>query len=501
MKSTSAPNTQHPTPNTPPIFDQVLIGGAWVPAANGTYQVTNPATEEPAGRAPECSVEQAQAAARAARKALIEGAWPTMGPAQRAGLLREAAERFKQAAGSLVELTIAETGALKNVAVTQQVGAVVVRLLKFAELAATLQDEALLPREQPGPNGPALGSGVVVRDPVGVVACITPYNFPMTNCAGKIGAALACGDTVVVKPAPVDPLGVAEMCRILAEVFPPGVINFVNGSRPEIGAALTESPDVDMISFTGSTEVGQRIQAAGAARMKRTLMELGGKSANIVFADADLNRALASAMSVWTFHTGQICIAGTRLLVEESIYADFTQRLAAAGARLKVGDPHDAEVTVGPLVSAAQRERVERYIARAVAEGATLACGGKRPAHLPRGYFVEPTLFTNVRNDMVVAREEIFGPVITAIPFRDEAEAIAIANDSDYGLYGYIWTGNAARGLRVARLLRTGTVQINGGQMHPDAPFGGYKLSGLGRDGGRYALNAYSELKYIGWTA
>jgi acyl-CoA reductase-like NAD-dependent aldehyde dehydrogenase len=498
MKSTG-PSTQHPAPSTV-VFDKVLIGGEWVAAADGTYQITNPSTEEPAGCAPECSAEQARAAARAARTAL-NGPWSTMSVGERAARLRQAAELFKQAAGDLIELTIAETGALKNVAVTQQVGAVSARLAKYAELAATLHDEALPPQELPAPGGGRLGCGVVVREPVGVVACITPYNFPMTNCAGKIGAALACGNTVVVKPAPVDPLGVAELCRIIAPVFPPGVVNFVNGSRPEIGAALTESPDVDMISFTGSTEVGRRIQETAAARMKRTLMELGGKSANIVFADADMQRALASAMSVWTFHTGQICIAGTRVLVEVAAYDDFTRRLAEAGPRLKIGDPHDAEVTIGPLVSAAQRERVERYIARGVADGATLACGGKRPAHPPRGFFIEPTLFTNVRNDMAVAREEIFGPVIAAIPFRDEAEAIAIANDSDYGLYGYIWTGSSARGFRVARALRTGTVQINGSPMNPDAPFGGYKLSGIGRDGGRYALNAYSELKYIGWTA
>jgi acyl-CoA reductase-like NAD-dependent aldehyde dehydrogenase len=206
-------------------------------------------------------------------------------------------------------------------------------------------------------------------------------------------------------------------------------------------------------------------------------------------------------MSVWTFHSGQICIAGTRLLVEESIYDEFTAQLAAAAPRLKIGPPQEEGVVIGPLVSAAQRERVERYIATGVAEGATLACGGKRPAHPSTGYYVEPTLFTGVRNDMTIAREEIFGPVISAIPFRDEAEAIAIANDSDYGLYGYLWTGDLARGLRVASALRTGTVQINGSPMNGDAPFGGYKLSGIGRDGGTYALNAYSELKYIGWTA
>jgi acyl-CoA reductase-like NAD-dependent aldehyde dehydrogenase len=205
---------------------------------------------------------------------------------------------------------------------------------------------------------------------------------------------------------------------------------------------------------------------------------------------------------VWTFHTGQICIAGTRLLVERSIYDEFTQAMVAMAGRLKVGDPREAGTVVGPLVSAAQRDRVERFIQTGIEEGATLACGGKRPAHLSKGFYVEPTLFTNARNDMTVAREEIFGPVVTAIPFDDEAHAIALANDSDYGLYGYVWTGDSARGLRVARALRTGTVQVNNSAgMNPDAPFGGYKLSGIGRDGGLYALDAYSEQKYIGWTA
>ncbi|MGH7860199.1 MAG: aldehyde dehydrogenase family protein, partial [Candidatus Binatia bacterium] len=312
---------------------------------------------------------------------------------------------------------------------------------------------------------------------------------------------LACGNTVVVKPAPVDPLGVAELCRIVDSVLPPGVVNFVCGPGPDTGEALVTSPDVDMVSFTGSTAVGCRIQETVARDMKRTLLELGGKSATIVFADADPDKALGGAMSVWTFHTGQICIAGTRLLVEESICEEFTRRLAGAAARLKIGDPHEPGVVIGPLVSKAQRERVERYVAKGVEEGARLACGGKRPDAPSRGWYYEPTLFTEARNDMVIAREEIFGPVITAIPFRDEEEAVAIANDSDFGLYGYVWTKDSTKGLRVASAMRTGTVQVNGAPPNPDAPFGGYKLSGVGRDGGRYALNTYSEIKYIGWTA
>ncbi len=476
-----------------PVVDRVLIGGEWVRAAGGTYPVIDPATEEPAGHAPECTVEQVRAAARAARAAFERGPWRTMGGAERAACLVEAAERFAREAPGLVELTIAETGAVRPVAETQQVGAVAVRLARAAELAAAPADEPL----------PARGHahGLVAREPIGVVACITPFNFPMTNCAGKMGAALACGNTVVVKPAPADPLGVAALCRIVAGVLPPGVLNFVGGQGPEIGEALVLAPEIDMISFTGSSSVGARIREAVAPRMTRVLLELGGKSANLVFADADPAAALAGAMQPWTFHTGQACIAGTRLLVEEAIYDDFVARLAAAGRGLRVGDPRAPGTVVGPLVSAAQRARVERYIAQGVAEGATLACGGKRPPHLARGYYVEPTLFTGVRNDMVIAREEIFGPVISAIPFRDEAEAIALANDSDYGLYGYVWTRDPERALRVARALRTGTVQVNGSPLNPDAPFGGYKRSGIGRDGGRWALAAYSELKYIGWTA
>jgi acyl-CoA reductase-like NAD-dependent aldehyde dehydrogenase len=486
---------------TTPVYDSVLIAGAWEPAAHGTYQITNPATEEPAGFAPECSREQVERAARAARTAFERGPWPRMSGAERGALLRRAAELFEREKSGLVDLTMAETGALRLVAETQQVGAVGVRLAKYAALAAAPAEEALPPQVLSARQGGGVATGMAVREPIGVVACITPYNFPMTNCAGKIGPALACGNTVVVKPAPVDPLGVAALCRLVDSVLPPGVVNFVCGSAPEIGVRLCESPDVDMISFTGSTAVGRQIQTTAGRRMTRTLLELGGKSPNIVFADADRAKALASAMSVWTFHSGQICIAGTRLLIEASIYDEFTAQLAAAAARLKIGPPDETGVAVGPLVSGAQRERVERYIAAGIAEGAHRACGGHRPAQLARGYYVEPTLFTGVRNDMTIAREEIFGPVIAAIPFADEAEAIAIANDSEYGLYGYVWTGDTARGLRVAAALRTGTVQINGSPMNGDAPFGGYKLSGIGRDGGKYAMQAYSELKYIGWTA
>jgi len=345
---------------------------------------------------------------------------------------------------------------------------------------------------------------LVIREPIGVVGAITPWNFPFMLNLSKITPALAAGCTVILKPAPDTPYSATWIGKIVAEEtdIPAGVFNVVTSGDPaKVGDVLTGDPRVDMISFTGSTAVGTRIQETAAKRMKRTLLELGGKSANVVFADCDMARAVASAANVWGFHTGQICIAGTRVLVEKSIYDEFAAKLVATAPKLKIGDPREAGVVMGPLVSALQRDRVERCVAKGREEGATIACGGKRPAHLSRGFYYEPTLFTNATNQMTIAREEVFGPVITMIPFRDEDEAVAIANDSDYGLYGFVWTRDSARGLRVAGRMRTGTVQLNGAPPNPEAPFGGYKRSGIGRDGGRFAMSAYSELKYIGWTA
>jgi acyl-CoA reductase-like NAD-dependent aldehyde dehydrogenase len=308
------------------------------------------------------------------------------------------------------------------------------------------------------------------------------------------------GNTVVIKPAPQDPLGVIELVRILEEVgMPPGVVNLVNGKGPEAGAALVESPDVDMVSFTGSTGVGVRIAEAGARSMKRLLLELGGKGACVVLDDADVGAAVTALGSTFAFHSGQICTAPTRAIVHRAVYDQVVERLTAFAGALKIGDPTQRDTIVGPLISAAQRQRVEEYIRLGGEEGAKLVAGGGRPADLERGYYVEPTLFAECRNDMRVAKEEIFGPVVVVVPVDGEDEAVALANDSEYGLYDYVYTKDTARAFRLAKQLRAGHVGINTAQRNLEAPFGGFKMSGVGRDGGDFGLHAYSELQSVIW--
>jgi acyl-CoA reductase-like NAD-dependent aldehyde dehydrogenase len=339
----------------------------------------------------------------------------------------------------------------------------------------------------------------VVRQPVGVVACITPYNFPLVNMAGKIGPALAMGNTVVVKPAPQDPLAVLRFGELVHRAgFPPGVVNIITGSGAEVGEALVASPDVDMVSFTGSTAVGQRIGEVAGRDMKRLLLELGGKGAAVVFDDADLATAIRSIASVWGFHSGQICTAPSRVIAQRGIVDQLVGGLAQAAGQLPVGDPRDEGTVVGPVISAAQRDRIERMVQAGVDEGGSVVAGGERPS-LGCGFYVAPTLIADCKPDMTVVQQEIFGPVVVVVPFDDEDEGIALANGTDYGLNDYVFTGDSARGMRVARQLRAGSVAINTVQQHPEAPFGGFKLSGVGRDRGVFGLHAYSELQSIVW--
>jgi len=478
---------------------QLLIGGEWVKASGGTYDVVNPATEEVVGTAPDATADDAAAAAAAARQALP--GWASTPVAERCALLSRAAEAIRARSKDLLPLVIAETGATAAVGSRMQVPQAAVRFAHYAQDPSRVLQTPLLPQAvgaTPLAPGGIIG-GMVNRQPVGVVACVTSFNFPLVNMAGKVAPALAAGNTVVMKPAPQDPLAIVELARILEEVgFPAGVVNLVNGAGPEPAAALVDSPDVDMVSFTGSTQVGTRIMEASGKTMKRLLLELGGKGACVVLDDADVRAAIGCISSTWTFHSGQICTAPTRAVVHSSLFDKVRDGLAQMAGMLKVGDPTEKDTIVGPVISAVQRERIEAYVATAAKEGGEVVVGGERPP-FERGYYIAPTLIVG-DNTMTVAREEIFGPVITMIPFDDEEEGITIANDSDYGLYDYVFSGDGARAFSVARRLQAGHVGVNTAQRNHDAPFGGFKMSGVGRDGGDYGLLAYSEPQSIIWT-
>jgi acyl-CoA reductase-like NAD-dependent aldehyde dehydrogenase len=479
---------------------RVLIGDEWQPGADGAYAIVNPATEEVVAEAPEASVEQARAAASAANAAF--DSWSQTSPKQRAALLRAAGDALKQRTKEFVPLVIAETGCTATVGNTMQVPQAVARFGRYAQGALESNVIPLPPQEMPAT---ALAPGGIMgalarRAPVGVVACITPYNFPIVNMVGKIGPALAMGNTVVVRPAGQDPLAVIELVRLLQDVgFPPGVVNVVTGSSPDTGAALVASDDVDMVSFTGSTNVGVQIGEVAGRTMKRQLLELGGKGAALVLDDADVKTAVGMIGSVWTFHSGQICTAPTRAIVHRSIYDHVVEGLAKMATVLKVGDPMEPDTVVGPLITESHRARVEGYIKAGTEEGGEVVAGGGRPAHMERGWYVEPTLIAGCRGGMRVVQEEIFGPVIVALPFDDEEEGIALANGTEFGLYDYIFSGDSGRAMRVSRRLRAGNVGLNTVQRNHETPFGGTKYSGVGRDGGSFGLHAYTDLQSVVW--
>ncbi len=477
----------------------MLVGGDRVAGDRGTYEIVNPATEAVVGHAPEASVDQVTAATRAAAEAF--GPWSRTAPGERAALLDRLADILASQVDDLVPLVQAETGATLRVARTMQVPQTIDRFRRYARGAAEPTAQPLAPTEMPStalaPGG-LLGT-VVERRPVGVVACITPYNFPLVNMAGKVGPALAMGNTVVVKPAPQDPLAVLRVADAVVEAgFPPGVVNIVTGAGADTGEALVASPHVDMVSFTGSTAVGQRIGAVAGRDMKRLLLELGGKGAAVVFDDADLATAVGAITSVWAFHSGQICTAPTRVIAQRGIHDQLVAGLTAAAGRLPVGDPLAPDTVVGPVISAAQRDRIEGHVRAGADEGASVVAGGRRPDVSP-GFYVAPTLIVDAKPAMRIVQEEIFGPVVVVQPFDDEDEGVALANGTDFGLNDYVFTGDTARGLRVARRLRSGSVALNTAQQSPEAPFGGFKLSGVGRDRGSFALHAYSELQSIVW--
>jgi len=466
--------------------DKLFINGTWTaPHGAGTIDVHSPASEEVIATIPEGDETDANDAVAAARN-VFEG-WSTTPAAERSALLHTIHQSLKARSDEIGKSIAREVGMPLKLATRIQAGSPTFVFGMYAKLLADFQWEE------------RIGNSLVMREPVGVVACITPWNYPLHQIAAKVAPALAAGCTVVLKPSEVAPLSAFLLAEIIDSAgVPPGVFNFVTGYGPVVGEALASHADVDMVSFTGSTRAGKRVSEIATATVKRVALELGGKSASIVLDDADLAAAVKGTVAACFLNSGQTCNAHTRLLVPESRYAEAARLAAEEAARYVLGDPFDEKTRLGPLVSAVQRDRVRAYIRRGIEEGAELLTGGAdAPAELSKGYYVKPTVFGKVNPKATIAQEEIFGPVLSIITYQDEADAVRIANDTPYGLGGGVWSASAEHAMKVARRLRTGQVDINGGPFNPFAPFGGFKQSGHGRELGRFGLEEFLEFKSI----
>lgn len=483
-------------------IDKLYIDGGWHAAGSDREAVINPATETVIGLAPVGDIKATEAAIAAARRAFDDGPWPTMKMAERAAVMLRLHAALTARRSRIVELIIAEVGCAQGITNAMQVDAPLTHLLSAIEHSAretTVQLPVEMTPNPMDPHGPQLlGGTTIVREPIGVVAAITGYNFPFLLNLSKIVPALLAGNTLVLKPSPFTPFSALLFGEVAIEAgLPAGVLNVITGGA-EVGTQLTTDPRVDMISFTGSEAVGAAIMAQAAPTLKRVHLELGGKSAMIVRADADIVRTATQAVAILSVNAGQGCALLTRLLVHNSVRKQFVETARAVAAQWKIGNPADPSVLMGPLIRESQRGKVEKYIAIARAEGATLVHGGGRPAGLPKGFFTDITLFDNVENGMTIAQEEIFGPVGAVIGFDTDDEAIRIANDSRYGLNGGIATADAATGWAMAQRIRSGSVAINGGTGKMSyAPIGGYKRSGIGREYGPDWLKEYTQEKSI----
>jgi aldehyde dehydrogenase (NAD+)/betaine-aldehyde dehydrogenase len=466
------------------VRDKLYIDGAWVASSGkGSIDVINSATEEVMGRIPEGTADDIDKAAKAAKAAFP--AWAATSREERGKYLQRITEGLTARMQEIATVIAQEVGMPINLSNMIQAG---LPIMTFSSMADVV--DKFVFEEQ-------LGSSLVVREPVGVVGCITPWNYPLHQIAAKVAPALAAGCTVVLKPSEVAPLNAFILAEVIDEVgLPAGVFNLVTGVGPVVGEALASHPDVDMVSFTGSTRAGRRVSELASQSVKRVALELGGKSANVILEDADIAAAVADGVGKCYLNSGQTCSALTRMLVPRSKLAEAEEVAAKTAEQYVPGDPFDAGTRLGPLVSAAQRERVRGYIQKGIDEGAKLIVGGiDAPEGLDKGFFVKPTIFSEVRPGMTIEQEEIFGPVLSIIPYDTEDEAVEIANDTVYGLAGGVWSGDPERAKAVARQLRTGQVEVNGGAFNPLAPFGGYKQSGNGREYGKFGLEEFLEVK------
>ena len=468
--------------------DKIYIDGAWVPSTGtGSLDVYDSTDGSVIGQIPDGTADDVDKAARAARAAFPE--WAARDPEERGKFMARIAEGLGGRMDEIATIVTREAGMPKWLSLIVQAGLPINSFAQAGALAGSYQYEE--------PNGNSL----IVREPVGVVGCITPWNYPLHQVAAKVAYAMAAGCTVVLKPSEIAPLDAFVLAEVINDAgLPPGVFNLVTGTGPTVGEAIAAHPEIDMVSFTGSTRAGKRVAELASQSLKRVALELGGKSANILLDDLDtdqFDRAVRDGIQKCYLNSGQTCSALTRMLVPRGKLAD-AERIAAdeVESKYQPGDPFADGASLGPLSSQAQVERVTGYIQKGIDEGAKLVTGGPgKPEGLEQGYFVQPTVFSNVSNDMTIAREEIFGPVLSIIPYEDEEDAVRIANDTAYGLSGGVWSADAERAKKVARRIRTGQIEVNGGAFNPNAPFGGYKQSGYGREYGQHGFEEFLEIK------
>ena len=467
-------------------YDKIYIGGEWVPSSGkGHFDVIDASTEEVMGRVPAGTPEDVSRAVERAVAAFP--AWSETPPEQRAGYLEKLQQGIGAKMSEIAETVAREVGMPIRMSTMIQAGLPAMVMGSYAQILKGFVWED------------SVGNSTLVREPVGVVGCITPWNYPLHQVVAKVAPALAAGCTVVLKPSEVAPLSAFILAEIIDEArLPAGVFNLVSGDGPTVGEAIASHPKVDMVSFTGSTRAGRRVAELASKTVKRVALELGGKSPNVILDDADLEAAVRGGVTNCYLNSGQTCSAHTRMLVPRARHDEAARIAKDAAEKFQPGPAMSAESRLGPLVSAAQRDRVRGYIKKGIEEGATLVTGGaEAPEGLPKGYFVRPTVFANVKSSMTIAQEEIFGPVLCIIPYDTEEDAVRIANDTIYGLAGGVWSKDPERAKRVARRIRTGQVDINGGNFNPLAPFGGYKQSGCGRELGKNGFEEYLEVKSL----